>query len=193
MSKLSGHLRTINRHKWYVMKLCFRAGMYSQGILHDLSKYSPVELVPSVKYYQGGKRSPLAAEKEEKGFSEGWLHHKGRNRHHFEYWIDYCIPPNMHLVGHKMPKRYVAEMVIDRIAASKNYKGKDYSDVEPLIYWNNGLKHYTIHEDAVFLTTFLLEMLRDEGEKNTLKYIKKTLMKNKNGDYHIIDGKIVYD
>ena len=193
MGRITGHLRTINRHKWYVMKLCFRAGMYRQGLLHDLSKYSPVELIPSIRYYQGGKRSPLAAEKEEKGFSEGWLHHKGRNRHHFEYWIDYCIPPNMHLVGHKMPKRYVAEMVIDRIAASKNYKGKDYSDVEPLIYWNNGLKHYTIHEDAVFLTTFLLEMLRDEGEEKTLKYIKNTLMKNKNGDYHIVDGKVIYD
>lgn len=193
MGRITGHLRTINRHKWYVMKLCFRAGMYSQGLLHDMSKYYPVELIPSIKYYQGGKRSPLAAEKEEKGFSEGWLHHKGRNRHHFEYWIDYCIPPDMKLVGHKMPKRYVAEMVIDRIAASKNYMKENYTDVEPLLYWERGLRYYVIHDEAKFLAQFLLEMLRDEGEEKTLRYIKKNIMKNKNGDYHIVDGKVIYD
>ena len=82
------HLKTITRHKLLVMHYCFRIGLYKQGLLHDLSKYSPVEFLVGCKYYQGD-RSPNNAEREETGLSLSWLHHKGRNRHHYEYWIDY--------------------------------------------------------------------------------------------------------
>ena len=118
-----GHLRTINHHKMLVTKTCFKVGLYWQGICHDLSKYHPIEFIPGIIYYQGN-RSPINREKEIKGYSRGWLHHKGRNQHHFEYWIDYSISPRG-LVGMKMPKKYVAEMVIDRICASKNYMKED--------------------------------------------------------------------
>ena len=134
MNKFFGHLYTITRHKIYVMKACFKAGMYKQGLLHDLSKYSPIEFIPGVKYYQGGNRSPINKEKEVKGYAQGWLHHKGRNRHHFEYWIDYCTNPHDGLIGVKMPKKYVAEMVIDRMSASKNYHPKNYKTVHLQIF-----------------------------------------------------------
>ena len=49
-----GHLHTINTHKLEVMKNCFRVGLYKQGLLHDLSKYSFSEFIPGVKYYQDG-------------------------------------------------------------------------------------------------------------------------------------------
>ena len=39
-----GHLSTINHHKMEVMRLCFKVGLYKQGLMHDLSKYSPKEL-----------------------------------------------------------------------------------------------------------------------------------------------------
>ena len=95
---------------------CFRLGLYYQGLTHDLSKYSPSEFWRGVKYYQG-YRSPNDAERRENGVSLAWLHHKGRNRHHFEYWIDYCIGDNgkVYMGGCKMPLRYVAEMFCDRI------------------------------------------------------------------------------
>ena len=83
-----GHFRTITRHKLTVMDLCFKVGLIRQGLLHDLSKYSPEEFLSGVRYYQG-TRSPNAAEKEIVGYSAAWLHHKGRNKHHFEYWMDY--------------------------------------------------------------------------------------------------------
>ena len=83
------HFLTITKHKCEVMKNCFAVGLYRQGLLHDLSKYSWEEFATGVKYYQGN-RSPNAAEKEEKGYSAAWLHHKGRNKHHFEYWIDFA-------------------------------------------------------------------------------------------------------
>ena len=86
------HFLTITRHHNLVMGYCFRAGLYRQGLLHDLSKYSPAEFLVGAKYYQGN-RSPNNAEREDIGVSTAWLHHKGRNRHHFEYWIDYTKDP----------------------------------------------------------------------------------------------------
>ena len=113
-----------------VMENCFKVGLYKQGLLHDLSKYSWEEFRIGVKYYQGD-RSPNAAEKEEKGYSVAWLHHKGRNKHHFEYWIDFAPDKSAGLIGNEMPLKYLVEMVMDRIAASKVYKGDAYTDACP--------------------------------------------------------------
>lgn len=88
--KFMGHLKTVSRHRYLVMKGCFRVGLYRQGLLHDLSKFSPTEFMVGARYWQG-TRSPNNAEREEKGYSASWLHHKGRNRHHFEYWVDYNL------------------------------------------------------------------------------------------------------
>ena len=63
MNRLIGHFSTITRHKLKVSALCFRCGLYAQGIRHDLSKYSPIEFCAGVRYYQGN-RSPIDREKE---------------------------------------------------------------------------------------------------------------------------------
>jgi len=193
MNKFFGHFNTITRHKIYVLKTCFKAGLYKQGIFHDMSKYSPIEFFSGVKYYQGGQRSPISREKEVNGFSPGWLHHKSKNKHHFEYWIDYEKNPHNGLIGIKMPKKYVAEMVIDRISASKNYLGEKYKEDEPLKYWLNGKDFYVIDKDSEFLTEYLLIMLKEEGEAKLLKYIKNTLLKNKNGDYKEENEKLILE
>lgn len=114
------HFRTITEHKWVVMQGCFKVGLYRQGLMHDLSKYTPEEFRTGVLYFQGN-RSPNAAEKEECGYSRAWLHHKGRNKHHYEYWIDLAVDKSQGLQGMKMPVRYVVEMFMDRVAASKIY------------------------------------------------------------------------
>ena len=103
------HFRTITRHKLLVMKYCSRIGLYKQGLLHDLSKYSPTEFLVGCKYYQG-TRSPNNAEREATGVSMSWLHHKGRNRHHFEHWVDYSLDGEHVIMGARMPRKYVAEM-----------------------------------------------------------------------------------
>ena len=90
--KVWKHFCTITHHKILVMKHCFRIGLYWQGLMHDMSKYSPAEFIPGCRYYQG-YRSPNNAEREAKGYSSAWLHHKGRNKHHYEYWIDYGLGP----------------------------------------------------------------------------------------------------
>lgn len=134
------HFKTITFHKFLVMKGCFAVGLYRQGLLHDLSKYTPSEFLVGAKYYQGN-RSPNNAEREEIGYSSAWLHHKGRNRHHYEYWIDYCADEGTDKHGMKpapMPDRYIVEMFMDRVAASKVYNGKDYTDQDALAYYERG-------------------------------------------------------
>lgn len=169
------HLRTINHHKWLVMKACFRLGMYKQGLLHDLSKYSPVEFMVGVKYYQGN-RSPNNAEREDKGYTSAWLHHKGRNKHHFEYWMDYSIESNGAICGMKMPVKYVVEMFCDRVAASKNYNRDSYVDTMPLEYYRKGRAISWLHPETAKLLESLLIMLAEKGEDETLDYIKREIL-----------------
>lgn len=171
------HLKTINHHKWLVMKLCFKVGLYKQGLLHDLSKYTPVEFLAGAKYYQG-TRSPNAAQREQVGYSAAWLHHKGRNKHHMEYWIDYGLEPGQTMIGMKMPTKYVVEMFCDRVAASMNYRGKDYTDADAYNYYLKSRSHYIIHPETDELLARLLKMLADEGEEKTIAYIRREILKN---------------
>lgn len=172
------HFCTITKHKWIVMRQCFRVGLYRQGIMHDLSKYSPEEFRTGVLYFQGN-RSPNAAEKEEKGYPRAWLHHKGRNKHHYEYWIDLSVDKAEGLRGMKMPVRYVVEMFMDRIAASKIYAGQDYTDSHPLDYYKKSKNYMTIHPDTRKLLERLLLMLSRYGEEKTFAYIRKVVLNGK--------------
>lgn len=165
-----GHFKTITRHRHEVIKNCRRAGIFWQGLFHDLSKYSPAEFISGAKYFQGD-RSPNDMERQTNGYSAAWMHHKGRNKHHFEYWTDYS--PITKKVGPvKMPLRYVKEMFCDRVAASKIYQGKNYKDSHPLEYFNLGKARRIIHEDTSDLLEKLLIMLNEEGEDATFSYIK---------------------
>lgn len=169
------HLKTINHHKMLVMQGCFRLGLYKQGLLHDLSKYSPSEFIVGCRYYQGN-RSPNNAEREEIGYSSAWLHHKGRNKHHYEYWMDYGGEGEKMIQGMRMPNKYVVEMFVDRIAASKNYKKEQYTDASPYEYYAHGKGHYIIHKEVEALLETLLIMLAQEGEEKTFQYIKKEVL-----------------
>ena len=175
------HLRTVNRHRRLVRRYCFRLGLYWQGLTHDLSKYSPTEFLVGVKYFQGD-RSPNNAEKEAKGYSSSWLHHKGRNKHHFEYWIDYTMPGTSEklLIGMKMPVRYVVEMCMDRIAACKVYQKENYTDASPWIYHNKSKRvQEVMHPESVALLDKLLKMLAEEGEAKTFAYARRILKKER--------------
>ena len=171
------HLHTVNRHRRLVRHYCFKLGLVWQGLTHDLSKYSPTEFWRSAKYYQG-YRSPNDQERLENGVSLSWLHHKGRNRHHFEYWIDYSIEQNaVPMAGVEMPRRYVAEMVMDRIAASKTYNGEAYTVHDPLKYYLRGKHHYMMHPKTAKELEHLLRILDRKGEKVLFAYIRTRYLK----------------
>lgn len=165
------HLKTITRHRHEVMKNCFRAGIPFQGLMHDLSKYSPEEFLNGIKYFQG-TRSPHEGERETYGFSYAWMHHKGRNKHHFEYWTDYD-PKTRVLSPVKMPLKYVKEMFCDRVAASKIYMKENYTDAAPLEYFTRAKKTRMIHPETSDLIEGLLVMLKKKGERRTFAYIRR--------------------
>lgn len=173
------HFRTITRHKYLVMKGCFAVGLYWQGICHDLSKYSWTEFKVGAKYYQGD-RSPNNAEREDIGYSTAWMHHKGRNRHHYEYWIDYSTQAIWGgMAPAPMPEKYIAEMLMDRIAASRIYRGNAYTDQDPLAYYQSAKEQPMIHPKTKALLEKLLHMLAEKGEKETFSYVKQEVLKKK--------------
>lgn len=177
---IKGHFETITRHKLLVMKYCFECGLYRQGLTHDLSKYSPTEFIPGCIYYQGD-HSPNEAERAAKGYTSAWLHHKGRNKHHLEYWIDYptAAEGKDPMVGMRMPEKYVAEMICDRMAASKVYAGKNYDQAYPWNYYIKGKDHYLLHPETRAQMEKCLWILHEEGEQATFRYIRQVLLKKK--------------
>lgn len=167
-----GHFRTITAHRHAVIRNCFKAGIGFQGLRHDLSKYSPSEFISGARFYEDGKRSPNEREREIYGYSKAWMHHKGRNKHHFEYWSDYSTVTKI-LSPVKMPNKYVIEMFCDRVAASKIYQGKNYTDSHPLNYFLKSKKTRMIHPKTSERIEFLLRMLEEKGEDETFRYIRE--------------------
>ena len=170
-----GHFSTVCKHKACVMDLCFKAGLYKQGLFHDMSKFSPTEFCMGVCYWQG-TRSPNDAEREHTGLSTAWLHHKGRNKHHLEYWIDYSGRRDGVMDGKPMPTRYVIEMFCDRVAACKVYQGDSYSPLSPLAYYERSKDLIILHPDSRALLESMLQFLAENGEDATMKHIKDELV-----------------
>lgn len=167
------HFKTITHHRHLVIRHCFKAGLGFQGLRHDLSKYSPAEFLTGAKNYQG-TRSPNEVDRELVGYSMAWLHHKGRNRHHFEYWTDYS-PVEKKVRPVKMPFRYVAEMFCDRLAASKTYQGAAYTEQHPIDYFLRGKANRFIHKETSDELEYQLRLLAEKGETAVFDYIRRKI------------------
>ena len=166
------HFRTITAHRHLVIRHCRRAGIFRQGLLHDLSKYSPAEFAVGARFYTDGTRSPNEAERQAYGYSKAWLHHKGRNRHHFEYWTDYDLVTKR-IRPLPMPDRYIIEMACDRIAASKIYMKDAYTDASPLAYYLRGKPTRFIEEETARKLEDILTMLAEKGEDATFAFLRR--------------------
>lgn len=164
------HFCTVSKHKWIVFKLCCRAGVPWRGLVHDLSKFSPTEFIESAKYYQG-TRSPIHAAREDLGYSKAWLHHRGRNKHHLEYWSD-LDAPNKYPV---MPYKYTVEMMCDMISASIVYAGKDWSIDKQMKYWENKRKTAPLNDKIDKFVTEVYVQIKENGINKTItrKNMKK--------------------
>jgi hypothetical protein len=170
MNRFFGHFKTITAHRRAVYRHAKKVGIPWQGLTHDLSKFSPAEFFVGVKYYTG-KRSPNEGERAAYGYSAAWLHHKGRNKHHFEYWTD-CNPAERRVMPVKMPLKYCLEMLCDRVAASKTYLKDKYTDSHPLDYFRGGSASRSIHPETSALLESWLVMLKEKGEDETLRYLR---------------------
>ena len=154
------HFRTITEHRHLVCLYCLRLGLIWQGLTHDLSKYSPEEFWRGAKYYQGF-RSPNDAERMENGVSQAWLHHKGRNRHHFEYWVDYIV------------------MFCDRLAACRIYLKDRYTDAAAYEYFMRSRDEIPIHPETAAELEKMLKVLKDEGEDAAFRYVRRRLKESR--------------
>jgi len=171
------HFCTITKHRHAVIRHCFKAGIGWQGLGHDLSKYSPVEFWNSSRFYQGD-RSPNDKERQVRGYSLSWLHHKGRNKHHFEYWTD-LLPGTREYSPVPMPTPYLVEMVMDRRAACLVYQGEKYRDDSPLVYFERGLERQLMHPQTRQELEYILTMLAEKGEAETFRYLKEEVLAGK--------------
>ena len=167
-----GHLKTVCKHKYWVGKYCFKIGLYKQGLLHDLSKYSPTEFFESVKYYQGTS-SPIDASKAENGYSMAWFHHRGRNLHHHVTWID-----NFDETGGTpilMPYKYFAEMICDFLAAGRAYQGKKFNFITERKWWQNKKSNgVAMPKNEIAMIDFIFDGLAEKeaalGPENAEKW-----------------------
>lgn len=176
IKNIYGHFKTVTKHRWLVFKLSVKAGIPIRGLLHDLSKYSYTEFFESAKYYQNGKRSPVPVAREQNGYSKAWLHHKGRNKHHFEYWYD-AEAKEQPII----PFKYSAEMVCDMLAAGMTYQGENWKKEFAIEFWNKKKKDKVIANQKMknFLTEVFTEVSIN-GVDSTInkKNLKKLYEKN---------------
>lgn len=173
MSKFFKHLKLITKHRHQVFKLCCKCGLFWQGLVHDLSKFSRVEFWESVKYYTG-HHSPIAECRDQNGYSNAWIHHKNRNKHHIEYWYD-----RENKIQMNIPYKYAVECICDKIAATKCYKGKEYKPEMVLNHWLKwGSQAQTNDNMKAFFEKVFTDLV-EFGEKQVLnkKYLKDTYKK----------------
>ncbi|MBR3209269.1 MAG: catalase [Bacilli bacterium] len=173
LKKVVKHFHLVNKHRFYVFKFCLKAGIPFRGLVHDLSKYSYDEFWISAANFDG-LRSPVTISQKRDGYSTVWLHHKGRNKHHFDYWED-CDGENR--VGVFVPYKYIVESICDKLSAGMVYKGKKWSQHDPLDYWNKIDRNNIIvkHPGSVEFVDIVLKKIYDDGVDAALhpSYLKK--------------------
>ena len=175
VSNFFKHIKLVSKHKWLVFKFSVKLGIPFRGLMHDLSKFSYDEFWESVKYYEG-KVSPITKCKQENGYSKAWLHHKGRNKHHVQYWVDLGTKG----VAPVIPYKYVVEMICDKLSASITYNGKNWTNSSEYEYWVKEKKRIIVNPK---IENFLEEVflnLKENGLEKILdkKYLKETYKKN---------------
>lgn len=162
MGKYWENFKTICKHRSIVYRECKACGIGWQGLIHDLSKFSMAEFVPYAKHHHGtteSDRSPRA----DFEYRAAWMHHKGRNPHHWEYWIDYDKDGT--IIAYKMPFKYVVEAVCDWVGAGIVYEKEAWTQEEPLEYFNKVRSGRYLNKETENLMLFLLNSIKCQGLK----------------------------
>lgn len=167
LKNIIAHFKKICVHKYWVAKYCFKAGLYWQGITHDLSKFSPIEFWESVRFYQGTS-SPINVAKAEQGYSLAWQHHKGRNPHHYEYWTDKYDEGTVAL---EMPYKYAVELICDYLGAARAYLGNEFTYTGEYNWWLEKIKTAKIHPYTANFVSVVFETLA-RLENNEIPILK---------------------
>lgn len=170
------HFILVARHKWHVFLYCAYSGHPWRGLMHDWSKFSPTEFLGSIRYFNG-RRSPVGLCRDVEGYSFAWLHHKGRNKHHYEFWTDSVDPCGNHATKSgqifpiPMPYEYALESICDTIAASRAYNGKKFSYEVLYKWWLRSQKYFppTMHPQTKRFAGMMYEAMRADGNCSALR------------------------
>ena len=150
------HFKTVMKHKRVVFRECKACGITWQGLIHDLSKFSHTEFAPSAMYFQGN-RSSIDAER----YTSAWMHHKGHNPHHWEYWTDFNNDGT--IIANQIPTKYVIEMVCDWVGAGMVYAKGTWKQSDPLDYYNKVRAGRHFHPKTEELILKLLVCIKGKG------------------------------
>lgn len=171
MGNFFKHLHTINKHRRGVISNARHVGLFWHSLKHDLSKYSCKEFWPSVKYYTGTDTPIIEERKVNSGFSYICNHHAKRNKHHWQFWTDFC---NGNIIVKTMPYKYALEMVCDMISASRVYNGKNFDRSKPINYFLKKVRHYYMTKASVEFVTWCLSTYEKSEWKELNKKNSKT-------------------
>ena len=155
------YFKTICKHKVVVFQECHACGITWQGIIHDLSKFSRDEFISSAKYYCED-RSPHYGDAAENGYSLAWLHHKGCNKHHWEFWTDFNENDGS-IKANKIPYNYVVEMVCDWVGAGKVYDKDRWTNSSPIEYYYKVRKGRHFNKKTETLIVHFLRVIENKG------------------------------
>ncbi len=165
--RLVGHTLTVLRHKFWVFRYCVTAGIPWQGICHDLSKFSRMEFWESVRYYNGRYSPILVCKLVNDGFSLAWLHHHGRNLHHYEAWHD-DFDRGVHPIDMLYP--YAVEMVCDFLGAGHAYLRGAFTYQKEYEWWQ-GKRRRGVAMTA-HMQEFVEGTLKRIAEENSLAALR---------------------
>lgn len=189
ITKMIKHIKLVFKHKWLVFKFSCKLGIPLRGLMHDFSKFSFEEFGESVKYYDG-KMSPIVKSKKYNGYSKAWLHHKGRNKHHYEYWVDFDSLE----VAPVIPYKYMAEMICDKISASITYNGKNWTRNSEYDYWMREREKIIVNPKIDRFLTEVFTQVKDNGidkaitKKNIKDLYKKYCIDDKTKYTYVFKG-----
>lgn len=178
MNKYIQHLYTIGIHKWYVFKVCKDLNILWRGITHDMSKFSYQEFIPSARYFHKGV-SPLKVMKIKDGYCLAWNHHKGVNRHHWEWWLD-CTEGNLYSICPEW--KDILEMFADWVGAGIAYNSGKFYQEEPLNYLLLRKDLNFMHPLLLNCSLAFLSAMADRGYNFAISTISQVKEIYTNGD-----------
>ena len=166
------HLKVVLKHKHNVLRYASKLGIFWTGLVHDLTKFSPTEFNRSVKYFDGRRSPTIIERKSHDNFSYICVAHTGRNKHHWQYWVDYTRDD---IVVNVIPYKHALEYVADVLSASKVYNPKDFTLMVAHDYFKEHSKTYLMHPAT---KEFILWTIK-EAYDNGFKAVKKSITKHK--------------
>jgi hypothetical protein len=168
--KFFKHLWVVIKHKSNVLYYASKLGIFWTGLVHDLTKFSPTEFNRSVKYFHGKKSPTIVERASHDNFSYICVAHTGRNKHHWQYWVDYT---RWEIVVNKIPFRHALEYVADVLSASKVYNPKDFNFMVAHDYFKEHSKTYLMHPATKEFILWCIKEAHDNGFKAVKKKISK--------------------